>query len=45
MAFYVRRGYLPEGKLEPYPVDAGVGTPRGEPLHLQRLVKHVETRG
>jgi len=43
MAFYVRRGYAPEGELEPYPVDAGVGTPRGEPLRLQRLVKHVGT--
>lgn len=39
--FYERRGYRKTGKLEPYPVNAGVGTPKGIELHLVHMVKQL----
>lgn len=42
MQFYERRGYRTTGKIEPYPVDAGVGTPKGIELHLVHMVKQLQ---
>lgn len=39
LAFYQRCGYVPTGESMPFPIDAGVGTPRGQPLELRLLAK------
>jgi GNAT superfamily N-acetyltransferase len=38
-AFYLRRGYLPNGATHAYPVHAGVGQPHAGELLLEVLVK------
>lgn len=39
IAFYRRRGYVDSGERRPYPVDSGVGVPRGMRLELMVLYK------
>ncbi len=39
IAFYERRGYRRTGQLEPYPVAAGVGSPRQAGLTIETLIK------
>jgi len=41
LAYYKRRGYQLTGTCSPYPVDAGVGQPRGLELQVLSLVKPV----
>lgn len=41
LAYYERRGYQLTGTCSPYPVDAGVGQPRGLELQVLSLVKPV----
>lgn len=41
MAFYERRGYIPTGEMQDYPVSAGVGQPIVEGLQIEGLVKPV----
>lgn len=38
-AYYLRRGYLPTGERQPYPLDAGVGQPLDGTLDLEILEK------
>jgi len=44
IAFYERRGYVRTGKVEDYPVLAGVGRPIVEGLQLEALVKKLASR-
>ncbi|MFZ4967385.1 GNAT family N-acetyltransferase [Pseudomonas gingeri] len=39
--FYVRRGYVRSGKLQDFPLDAGVGVPKVSRLVLETLYKTV----
>lgn len=39
--FYLRRGYTETGKLHPYPVDAGVGSPLEPATYLAELRKYL----
>ncbi|NVZ67364.1 GNAT family N-acetyltransferase, partial [Pseudomonas gingeri] len=39
--FYVRRGYVRSGKLQDFPLDAGVGVPKVSRLALETLYKTV----
>jgi len=39
LAYYERRGYRPTGARSPYPVDAGVGSPRVRGLEVIELLK------
>lgn len=41
IAFYQRRGYCLTGENDPYPVDAGVGTPLVDDLRVLRMVKII----
>lgn len=41
--FYQRRGYQLTGETMPYPVQAGVGLPKIDGLHLQVLQKQADT--
>jgi ribosomal protein S18 acetylase RimI-like enzyme len=41
--FYQRRGYQLTGEIMPYPLQAGVGQPKIEGLHLQVLQKQADT--
>lgn len=38
-AYYLRRGYLPTGERQPYPLEAGVGQPLDATLDLEILEK------
>lgn len=40
--FYERRGYRKTLRVEPYPVDANAGTPKGIELHLVHMVKRLQ---
>lgn len=40
-AYYLRRGYQPNGQGYPYPLDAGAGVPCDERLWVEVLEKHV----
>ena len=40
-AYYLRRGYLPNGQGYPYPLDAGAGVPFDDSLWVEVLVKSV----
>ena len=40
-AYYLRRGYLPNGQGYPYPLDAGAGVPFSDQLWVEVLAKQV----
>ncbi len=42
-AYYLRRGYLPNGQGYPYPLDAGAGVPFCDQLWVEVLAKQAAT--